>query len=101
MKQKVLAEPKDSAPKKRKLVRISPIEMKVQDMPEKTAGPSLPSFVDVSEILKVMTEPITFAMLSPQWSDLTSLLQSKEIASATGGNVGAEEAANNERDASH
>ena len=39
-KQKILAEPKDSAPKKRKLVRISPIEMKVQDMPEKTAGPS-------------------------------------------------------------
>ena len=29
MKQKVLAEPKDSAPKKRKLVRISPVEMKV------------------------------------------------------------------------
>ena len=50
MKQKVLAEPKDSAPKKRKLVRISPVEMKVQDVPEKTADPSSPSSVDVSEI---------------------------------------------------
>ena len=57
-------------------------------MPDKTAGASSPSFADVSEILKVMTEPIPFAMLSPLRSDLTSLLQSKETASATEGNVG-------------
>jgi hypothetical protein len=43
-------------------------------VPEKTADPSSPSSVDVSEILKVMTEPIPFAMLSPLGSDLTSLL---------------------------
>jgi hypothetical protein len=84
---KILAQPKDSAPKKRKLVRISPVEMYVQDVPEKTADPYSPSSVDVSEILKVMTEPIPFAMLSPLGSNLTSLLQSKEIASATEGNA--------------
>ena len=53
-------------------------EMKVQDVPEKTAGPSPSSSVDVSEILKVMTEPFPFAMLSPLGSNLTILLQSKE-----------------------
>jgi hypothetical protein len=53
-------------------------------VPDKTAGASSTSFADVSEILKVMTEPIPFAMLSPLRSDLTSLLQSKETASATG-----------------
>jgi hypothetical protein len=73
-KLKVLAEPKDLAPKKRKLVRISPTETKVQDVPQKTTGPSSPSSVDVSEILKVMTKPIPFAMLSPLRSNLTSLL---------------------------
>jgi hypothetical protein len=62
-------------------------------------GPSPSFYVDVSEILKVMTEPFLFAMLSPLGSDLTSLLQSKEkgveqilevkeTASATGGNAG-------------
>jgi hypothetical protein len=78
---------------------MAPAEMKVQDVPEKTIDTSLSSSVDVSEILKVMTEPFPFAMLSPLGSDLTSLLQSKEkgfeqssggkeTASATGGNVG-------------
>jgi hypothetical protein len=78
---------------------MAPAEMKVQDVPEKTIDTSLSSTVDVSEILKVMTEPFPFAMLSPLGSDLTSLLQSKEkgfeqssggkeTASATGGNVG-------------
>jgi hypothetical protein len=52
-------------------------EMKVQDVPEKTTGSSPSSFVDVSEILKVMTEPFSFSLLSPLGSDLTSLLQSK------------------------
>jgi hypothetical protein len=57
---------------------IAPAEMKVQDVPEKTVGTSPSSYVDVSEIQKVMTEPFPFAMLSPLGSDLTSLLQSKE-----------------------
>jgi hypothetical protein len=56
-------------------------------VPEKTADLSPPFFVNVSEILKVMTEPFPFAMLSPLGSNLNSLLQSKETASATGGNV--------------
>jgi hypothetical protein len=77
-KQKVLAEPKDSVPNKQKCVRMSPAEMKVQDVPEKTIDTSPYSSIDVLEILKVMTEPFPFAMLSPLGSDLTSLLQSKE-----------------------
>ena len=64
-KQKTLSELKDSAPKKRKLVRISSAKMKVQDVPEKTIGPPSPSAAEVSEILKVMTESIPFALLSP------------------------------------
>jgi hypothetical protein len=39
-----------------------------------------PSAAEVSEILKVMTESIPFALLSPLRLDLTSLLQSKETA---------------------
>jgi hypothetical protein len=72
-KQKVLVEPKDSTPMKRKSVRMAPIEMKVQYVPEKTVGTSPSSFVDVLKILKVMTEPFPFAMLSPLGSYLTSL----------------------------
>jgi hypothetical protein len=53
-------------------------EAKVQDVPDKTAGTSSSSSADVTEISKVMTEPFSFAMLSPLGSDLTSLLQSKE-----------------------
>jgi hypothetical protein len=53
-------------------------DMKVQDVPEKTVSPSPSSSVDVSEILKVMTKPFPFAMLSPLGSDLTGLLQFKE-----------------------
>jgi hypothetical protein len=56
-------------------------------VPEKTTCPSPPSSVYVSEILSIMTEPILFAMLSPLRSDLTSLLRSKETASATEGNA--------------
>jgi hypothetical protein len=57
---------------------MAPTETKVQDVPEKTVGTSPSSSVSVAEILKVMTEPFLFAMLSPLGSDLTSLLQSKE-----------------------
>jgi hypothetical protein len=49
-------------------------EMKVQDVLGKTADPSPSSSVDVLKILKVMTEPFLFAILSPLGSDLTSLL---------------------------
>jgi hypothetical protein len=65
-KQKVLAEPKNLAPKKRKLIRMAHVETKVQDVPEKTADTSSSCFVVVLEILKVMIEPFPFAMLSPQ-----------------------------------
>ena len=51
-------------------------------MPEKTIGPPSPSATEVSKILKVMTESIPFALLSPLRLDLTSLLQSKETTSA-------------------
>jgi hypothetical protein len=87
-KQKTLSKPKDSAPKKRKLIRISSVDMKVQDVLEKTIGPPSPSADEVSEILKVMTESIPFALLSPLRLDLTSFLQSKENASSTKGKAG-------------
>ena len=57
-------------------------------MPKQTMSPSSSSTAEVSEILKVMTEPFPFALLSPLRLDLTSLLQSKEIASATEGKMG-------------
>jgi hypothetical protein len=81
-KQKTLSKPKELAPKKRKLVKISSEETKVQDVPKQIMSPSSSSATEVSEILKVMTEPFPFALLSPLRLDLTSLLQSKEIASA-------------------
>ena len=57
---------------------MAPAEMKVQGVLEKTAGTSPSSSAGVIEILKVMTEPFPFAMLSPLGSDLTSLFHSKE-----------------------
>ena len=60
-------------------------------MPEKTIGPPSPSTAEVLEILKVMTESIPFALLSPLRLDLTSLLQSKETASAAEGKAGGTE----------
>jgi hypothetical protein len=44
-------------------------------------SPSSSSTAEVSEILKVMTEPFLFILLSPLRLDLTSLLQSREITS--------------------
>jgi hypothetical protein len=84
-KQKTLSGPKESAPKKRKLVKISSEDTKVQDVSKQILSPSLSFATEVSEILKVMTEPFPFALLSPLRLDLTSLLQSKEIASAAEG----------------
>ena len=81
-------DPKDSAPKKRELVRISSADTKIQDVPEKTIGPPSPSAAEVSEILKVMTEFIPFALLSPLSLDLTGLLQSKETAPSAEKKVG-------------
>jgi hypothetical protein len=90
-KKKTHSEPKDSAPKNHKLVRISSTDMKVQDVPEKTMSPPSPSVAEVSEILKVMTESIQFALLSPLRLDLTSLLQSKETAPSMEEKVGGRE----------
>jgi hypothetical protein len=87
-KQKTLSEPKDLAPEKQKIDKISSVEAKVQDVPEKIMSPPSPSAAEVSEIMKVMTESIPFALLSPLRLDLTSLLQSKETASATEEKVG-------------
>jgi hypothetical protein len=73
-KQKTLSEPKELDPKKRKLAKLSSEETKVQDVSKHIMSPSSSSTVEVSEILKVMTEPFPFALLSPLRLDLTSLL---------------------------
>jgi hypothetical protein len=57
-------------------------------VPKQTMSPSSSSAAEVSEILKVMIEPFPFALLSPLRLDLTSFLQSKEIASAAKGKTG-------------
>jgi hypothetical protein len=49
-------------------------------MCQRRLSPPSPSVAEVSEILKVMTESIPFALLSPLRLDLTSLLQSNETA---------------------
>jgi hypothetical protein len=100
-KHKTVLEPKDSAPKKRKLAKISSVDPKVQDVPKKTIGPPSPSAAEVSEILKIMTGSIPFALLSPLRLDLSSLLQSKETAPTTEGKAGAEETVDDECDASY
>jgi hypothetical protein len=64
------------------------VETKVQDVSDKVVGAVSPSSADVLEILKVMTEPIPFALISPLRSDLTSLLHSKETVSAAEGKIG-------------
>jgi hypothetical protein len=74
--------------KNRKLVKISPVETKIQDVPKQIISPSSSSATEVLEILKVMIEPFPFALLSPLRLDLTSLLQSKKIASAVEGKNG-------------
>jgi hypothetical protein len=51
-------------------------------------SPPSPFAAEMSEILKVMTESIPLALLSPLRLDLTSLLQSKETASAAEKKVG-------------
>jgi hypothetical protein len=51
-------------------------------------SPPSPSAAEVSEILKIMTESIPFALLSPLRLDLTSLLQSTETDPAAEEKVG-------------
>jgi hypothetical protein len=86
-KRNTVPEPKVSAPKKQKLAEKSSKKTKMQDMPKKIASPSSSS-VEVSEILKVMTESFPFAPLSSLGLELTSLLQKKEISSAADGRDG-------------
>jgi hypothetical protein len=81
-------EPKVSAPKKQKLDEKSSEKTKTQDVPKLIASPSS-SAMEVSEILKVMTESFPFTPLSPLGLELTSLLQKKEIFSAADGRDGA------------
>ena len=52
-----------------------------------TASPSS-SAAEVSEILKVMTEPFPFTLLSPLGLELTSLLQKNEVYLAIDGRDG-------------
>jgi hypothetical protein len=78
-----------SAPKKRKLVEISSDNTKMEDVPKQTMSPSSSSAAEVSRILKVMTELLPFALLSPLRLELTSLLRTREISSATKGKNGA------------
>jgi hypothetical protein len=61
------------------------METKVQDVPKQIISPSSSFAAEVLEILKVMTETFPFALLCPLRLDLTSLLQSKEIASVVVG----------------
>jgi hypothetical protein len=66
------------APKKRKYLALGHTEAKVHDLPGNIPGAPSSSSIGVTEILKLMTKPFMFALLSPLGSDLTSLLQSKE-----------------------
>jgi hypothetical protein len=86
-KRKNVPEQKVSAPKKWKLAEKSFEKTNMQDMPKQTTSPSS-SPVEVSEILKVMTESFPFAPLSPLGLELTSLLQKKEISAAADGRDG-------------
>jgi hypothetical protein len=84
-KRKTVPELKVSAPKKQKLAEMSSKKTKTEDVPKQTTSPSSSSAAEVSEILKVMTESFPFALLCPLGLELTSLLQTREISSATEG----------------
>jgi hypothetical protein len=84
-KRKTISEPKVLAPKKWKLAEISSEKTNMQDVPKQTTRPSSSSDAEVSDILKVMTKSFPFALLSPLRFELTSLLQTREISSATEG----------------
>ena len=77
-KSKSATEPKVAVSKKRTLEAPEP---KVTEATEETASTS--PATEIAEILKVMTESIPFALISPLRLDLTSLLQSKETAPST------------------
>jgi hypothetical protein len=92
-KMKTVSEPKPLAHKKRKLDRNPFAEPNVHDATGKIMSPPSPSAVEVSEILKVMTESPSFKLLSPLRLELTNLLQKKEIPSATDGRDGGQKKA--------
>jgi hypothetical protein len=73
-KQKIREESKSLAFKKRKSSELGRTEKKLPSPPERTPDTSSTSSIEVTEILKVMTEPFPLAMLSPLRSDLISLL---------------------------
>jgi hypothetical protein len=83
-----VSEPKVSAPKKWKPAEKSSEKTKMQDVSKQNASPSSSFAVEVSKILKVMTESFPFAPVSPLGLELTSLLQKKEISSADEGRDG-------------
>jgi hypothetical protein len=87
-KMKTASESKALVPKKRKLDRMPSAKLKVHDASEKIMSPPSPSATEVSKILKLMTEPPPFKLLSPLRLELTNLLQKKEIPSATDGRDG-------------
>jgi hypothetical protein len=77
-KWKVSVELKFSALKKHKSSELGRTEKKVLTPPRQVPDTSSTSSIGVVEILKIMTEPFPFDMLSPLRSDLTSLLQLRE-----------------------
>jgi hypothetical protein len=87
-KMKTVSKPKALAHKKRKLDMNPFAKPKVHDAVGKIMSPPSPSAIEVSEILKVMTEFPSFKLLSPMRLELTKLLLKKEIPSATDGRVG-------------
>jgi hypothetical protein len=85
---KAAPEPKAPAPKKRKLEEKPSTEPKVDEAPEKTLSRSSPSAIEVTEILKVMTESPPFKLLSLLGLELANLLQKKKMPLATEEKVG-------------
>jgi hypothetical protein len=69
---------KSSKLKKRKSVESSRAEEEESAPPKQVTETPLASSICVTEILEVMTEPLSFSMLSPLGSELTSLFQPKE-----------------------
>ena len=79
-KTKTTPEPKATI-KKQKLDQTPSIELKVDETTERT--PLSPTAAEVAKILKVMTDSLSFKLLSPLGLELTKLLQRKETPSAT------------------
>jgi hypothetical protein len=80
-KAKSAPEPKAAISKKWKLDMTPSAEPKVVETREE--APSMPSVVEVAEILKVMTDSLHIKLLSPLGPKLTKFLQKKDQPSAT------------------